>query len=380
MSLSFEQSPHIVHFTKGFIYWESIQSVMSEDDNLLTLTQDAAQIELSKGSMSSWLRLRGKTKKMKRKTKFATPTSHQGFCLSSMPELSGIIHDTTSWEQRFSSLRQQLPQRPSPLDWFQVVEFYSTTTFTYPQDRLIAISGLAWRIYRHIGTPYYCGLWADRFFHQLLWARGVPKLDWPAEPRAPSWSWASVDGEVMYPKGINAASVDSNTAFLGSTTELPAQDACLGHAAPWARDSGWPQLRVTMSKISTGSFMVFGDEELGLGPYRKSRLSSFNLMRFHRNTQAMRLRHEMRTVGLIIWDDSSLNEDKSSDELKGMFAALYCAKIAQVETKSGTIHFILYLAPVDGAQTVFRRVGIGQASPALVSSLSLWKSRSITLI
>ncbi|KAL2192364.1 hypothetical protein P885DRAFT_47879 [Corynascus similis CBS 632.67] len=64
--------------------------------------------------------------------------------------------------------------------WTCLVEAYSACDLTVPSDKLIAISGIA----QHVAA--------------LLQAQsGVPgKTSRPAQYRAPSWSWASIDGPV----------------------------------------------------------------------------------------------------------------------------------------------------------------------------------------
>jgi hypothetical protein len=87
-------------------------------------------------------------------------------------------------------------------EWPGIVEAYSTATLTYDKDKLIAISGIAKQMLEMWdGSPgdYLAGLWRDNIHHQLLWrARGstVSHLR-PNYYRAPSWSWASLDGRIF---------------------------------------------------------------------------------------------------------------------------------------------------------------------------------------
>ena len=87
--------------------------------------------------------------------------------------------------------------------WQKQVQAYSETELTYPQkDKLVAISGLA----KKLGPPeqYLAGLWKPYLPDQLLWVV-QDKDDLPkprrrtTEYRAPSWSWASMDGIVYMP-------------------------------------------------------------------------------------------------------------------------------------------------------------------------------------
>ncbi|KIW00559.1 hypothetical protein, variant [Verruconis gallopava] len=92
-----------------------------------------------------------------------------------------------------------LPYRTPALQrlrlWQEHVRIYSDSGLTEPQkDKFLAISGIA----RKIGPPqdYAAGLWKSVLTHQLRWSTGSGcsrQREW----RAPSWSWASIDGKVF---------------------------------------------------------------------------------------------------------------------------------------------------------------------------------------
>lgn len=52
-----------------------------------------------------------------------------------------------------------------------------------------------------MGCHYAAGLWEEDLPRGLLWSSGLRKEVFlrPGSPRAPSWSWASVDGHVEFP-------------------------------------------------------------------------------------------------------------------------------------------------------------------------------------
>jgi hypothetical protein len=90
--------------------------------------------------------------------------------------------------------------------WSEAIEIYSAAKATYPRDRLLAFSGIAKRIYTSSGEDYLTGIWRNAFFEQqLCWhlrpTHSHMQLPLTALPRpicrAPSWSWASVDGPVL---------------------------------------------------------------------------------------------------------------------------------------------------------------------------------------
>lgn len=89
--------------------------------------------------------------------------------------------------------------------WRYLVRAYSRCHLTCPLDKLPALSGLAKVYRRHLKDDYLAGLWRGDLLRGMLWHRvGVSEHE-PAltEYRAPSWSWASVDGPVSHIGGFS---------------------------------------------------------------------------------------------------------------------------------------------------------------------------------
>lgn len=86
-------------------------------------------------------------------------------------------------------------------NWHQLVKMYSQGRLSHSSDKLLAISGLA-RQYmarnRFRDQDYLVGLWKPQMPHALLWR--VEQGRRPTRYRAPTWTWASMDGEVTYPE------------------------------------------------------------------------------------------------------------------------------------------------------------------------------------
>ncbi|EIW62676.1 HET-domain-containing protein, partial [Trametes versicolor FP-101664 SS1] len=85
--------------------------------------------------------------------------------------------------------------------WGDIVHQYSTRKLGEASDKLVACGALAEAFHRILSSDYLAGLWRDTLLHDLLWRRApdamsITDLVRPAEYRAPSWSWASVDGPV----------------------------------------------------------------------------------------------------------------------------------------------------------------------------------------
>jgi hypothetical protein len=79
--------------------------------------------------------------------------------------------------------------------WNRMVSHYSQKKMSKPADKLVAVAGLA----HDLGqiwpeAEYLAGIWSFDLVHGLLWhCFGRTRLRFY---NAPSWSWASVDGEV----------------------------------------------------------------------------------------------------------------------------------------------------------------------------------------
>jgi hypothetical protein len=89
------------------------------------------------------------------------------------------------------------------VEWYAMIGFnwersdYSARRLTVPSDKLPAVSGLAHQVQEAVRSSYHAGLWADSIAYGLQWQRrGL--LQKPEKWRAPSWSWASLDGPVKY--------------------------------------------------------------------------------------------------------------------------------------------------------------------------------------
>ena len=79
--------------------------------------------------------------------------------------------------------------------WVSIVRAFSKGELTVPTDKLVAISAIAREMKPVMRCPYLAGLWETRLVRQLCWYVPI-KGSRPPVYRAPSWSWASVDGEV----------------------------------------------------------------------------------------------------------------------------------------------------------------------------------------
>jgi hypothetical protein len=118
-----------------------------------------------------------------------------------------------------------------PMSWRETLRWYTERELSEPRDKLPALSALA-QEYRHTKpvTRYLAGLWEEELLEQCSWEinHGCTTAR-PEVYRAPSWSWASVDGQIrgMFLKERGRFTCD----FVGSPDDTARQGQSLwrGH-------------------------------------------------------------------------------------------------------------------------------------------------------
>jgi hypothetical protein len=104
---------------------------------------------------------------------------------------STVVHGSSVWR----SVRHA---------WHFAVEDYTRRSLTNPEDKLVAFGGVAKAF--QSGGDYLAGLWRDTLLSDLLWQKYADMdMERPKGYRAPSWSWAAVDGSVMPGKFFDGA-------------------------------------------------------------------------------------------------------------------------------------------------------------------------------
>lgn len=95
-----------------------------------------------------------------------------------------------------------LPEQAEPGDrkhmWNAIVEQYTRCELTRAEDKLVALAGIVQRFGRVFKDECWAGMWRKELPSSLLWSvlgDGIRPLQY----RAPSWSWASVDGPIKPP-------------------------------------------------------------------------------------------------------------------------------------------------------------------------------------
>lgn len=84
--------------------------------------------------------------------------------------------------------------------WRQLVTKYTYRSLSFPGDKLPAIAAAAARVGEALHQDdYVAGLWKSSLIYDLCWKTSpMTRCARPRDFRAPSWSWAAVDGEIDY--------------------------------------------------------------------------------------------------------------------------------------------------------------------------------------
>ncbi|KAK7449760.1 hypothetical protein VKT23_013235 [Stygiomarasmius scandens] len=82
--------------------------------------------------------------------------------------------------------------------WMEVLGDYTQRVVTKPGDKLVAFAAMAEQFYRVWKSEYIAGLWRSTLVRDLLWYKDYEtRYLRPEKYRAPSWSWAGVDGRIV---------------------------------------------------------------------------------------------------------------------------------------------------------------------------------------
>jgi hypothetical protein len=143
--------------------------------------------------------------------------------------------------------------------WDQVVRAYTSCELSFPQDKLVALSAIAKVTRKVLRDTYVVGMWRRYLEFELLWFAIVPR-DMPRsnEYRAPSWSWAAVNSEIV-PGFRNITTSKLLIEVVDLKLEYSTDDD-----TSLVRD-GWLRLRGTLKRLMLMRHRMFGASSDG--PY-----------------------------------------------------------------------------------------------------------------
>lgn len=157
-------------------------------------------------------------------------------CPTMTQNVGGALHRPFNEPSLPAMLLLSSPPRISPRSerwhrlhaaWWKVVINYTQRSITSPADKLVACGAVAAEFGRVLSTEYLAGLWRDTLLNDLLWFKrpASANVARPAAYRAPSWSWAAVDGAVSKHVGEWAAPAAAVAEVVSS--EIVLEDAAL---------------------------------------------------------------------------------------------------------------------------------------------------------
>jgi hypothetical protein len=112
--------------------------------------------------------------------------------------------------------------------WSRIINDFMKRDLTNPNDKLPALSGLAKDVMHRTGDCYFAGLWLSCLPESLLWHRGPEGYLQPAPHyRAPSWSWAAMEGRIDRWRHENRL-VDAGTRYEGHA-EIQVRDIAVDY-------------------------------------------------------------------------------------------------------------------------------------------------------
>ena len=159
-----------------------------------------------------------------------------------------------------------------PATWCDLVGQYSDCALTVPTDKLVAFSGFARdRLERlQTGKKYVAGLWQEELPLALCWRTSeTSPAHRPDVYIAPSWSWASIDGNVSFSDVVARRREDAMVEELCSVSNCFLQLV----------DSAFPT-----GPLETGSIDIHGHI---IGPVSMERPD--NALEFFINMQGQRI-------------------------------------------------------------------------------------------
>ncbi|KAF4337775.1 het-domain protein [Fusarium beomiforme] len=145
---------------------------------------------------------------------------------------AGMIGNATSMKKR--EMDVDGPETGTTLLplWLNLVMEYTKRKLTKSRDRLPALSGIAKWLQPHLDNPQYlAGLWNNaNLTRQLTWSLCSPKNPRP-HYRAPSWSWAAIDGHVLWTSwfGVFTPGLDIIEASTTPSGSDPTGSVSRGH-------------------------------------------------------------------------------------------------------------------------------------------------------
>ncbi|RTE78941.1 hypothetical protein BHE90_006537 [Fusarium euwallaceae] len=119
----------------------------------------------------------------------------EALCCESWPV--GIPKEVAEETTEYQGKKKEYDVQAFHSLWYNLLQEYTRCRLTNFSDKLIAMAGLASHLQPSIGNDeYVAGLWRSQLPHALCWGNRSKPIEGfrPSQYRAPSWSWASLEG------------------------------------------------------------------------------------------------------------------------------------------------------------------------------------------
>ena len=231
--------------------------------------------------------------------------------------------------------------------WAQIVQQYTASSLTFPDDKLVALSAVAKLMAGVLRDEYIAGLWRRYLERELLWSvckRSRDSAKRPKVYRAPSWSWASVDGEVT-PGYLDVGAGDILVNVVDVQLDYVTDDKTGLVRGGWLRLRGALKHLALLPRLSPSS--------------RNSGVQDNWIMVVNRTRVSVESESEMRELQPHVFLDTEQQYRDLADPQQPEDGNIYCMPVRKREGDQGSI-YVLILKLHDREKGIFRRIGLAR--------------------
>ena len=264
----------------------------------------------------------------------------QGFSCETYPD--GIPRTTGNPVTMFKNHMSRLPfsqhsKDPAYPTWSHVIFTYTKSQISYPSDKLVAVSAVAKVMRSILADDYVAGMWRQVLEFNLLWHM-VPlyanNASRPDKYRAPSWSWAAVEGNIHFERQYDF----DRTQLLYEVVDVGLTFTTYDDTGP-VRD-GWLQLRGCLKRLA---LVIHEYNEWHETDVWAMLVNGVDITRTSTSSH----------VGLQPW--VKLDPPYAAGDWRETSETLYCMPARLCSQKPDV--YVLILQVVDREKGIYRRVG-----------------------
>ena len=252
------------------------------------------------------------------------------------------------------------------LRWYSILNDYSSRKLTFPSDVFPALAGIATEFNRRLQDQYIAGLWKADLLRGLLWTVSKPELAKSAIPyRAPTWTWASIIGQITIPADDSLNLVGTNNAEILNVEMRPAQHTSVSTDGNFYSEISAGRLTLRGRWKSTQQWDM-GEEEYWkdyiIRDVEEEEVESCYMFRYF-------------DIGT---EERLLERRQNRRSLSLVHVAARVGKIGNTPV----LWFLILESGDDGDEAVYRRVGVVEVHNAVNGErwLKEWEMRTVVII